>query len=107
LPVTPRTLHRRLREKGILASWDQARHTLKVRKSIEGKEIAVLHLHAKTILGRSITVDSEDDDFETEREKGDGFTPHTDSCDSYATEKTPTESQSCEENVATGNLFEV
>jgi hypothetical protein len=47
LPVTPRTLWRRLRERRLLASWDERRQRLTIRRTLEGvKDREVLHLHA-------------------------------------------------------------
>jgi hypothetical protein len=47
LPVSSRTLWRRLRERGLLASWDIRRHRNTVRRTLEGvRERDVLHLRA-------------------------------------------------------------
>ena len=50
LVVTPRTLHRRLRERGYLASTDVKRETLKVRRTLEGARRDVLHLRAGSVM---------------------------------------------------------
>ncbi|HEY8601378.1 MAG TPA: DUF3854 domain-containing protein [Thermomicrobiales bacterium] len=46
LAVTAAVLTKRLHEKGLLASTDEARETLPVRRTLEGKRRAVLHLAA-------------------------------------------------------------
>ncbi len=48
LPVSPQTLRARLKEDGHLASWDVKRQRNTVRRVVEGREMAVLHLTAKT-----------------------------------------------------------
>jgi hypothetical protein len=45
LSVASQTLRRRLKEKGFLASWDEARETATVRRTLEGKQHQVLHVH--------------------------------------------------------------
>jgi hypothetical protein len=49
LAVTAAVLAKRLNERGLLASTDGARETLPVRRTLEGKRRAVLHLAASTI----------------------------------------------------------
>lgn len=49
LAITAAVLAKRLHEKGLLASTDEARETLPVRRTLEGKRRAVLHLAATTI----------------------------------------------------------
>ena len=45
LPVSPRTLHRRLKERGLLVSWDERRQRNTVRRMLEGVgDREVLHL---------------------------------------------------------------
>ncbi|MBA3789758.1 MAG: DUF3854 domain-containing protein [Rubrobacter sp.] len=44
LAVTGRTLRKRLRERGLLLSTDEARQVLTVRKTLEGKRREVLHI---------------------------------------------------------------
>jgi hypothetical protein len=46
LPVTARTLHRRLAQAGLLASREEARETVLVRRTIGGVRRTVLHLRA-------------------------------------------------------------
>jgi hypothetical protein len=47
LPVSPRTLWRRMRERRLLASWDQRRQRNTVRRTLEGvKDREVIHLNA-------------------------------------------------------------
>ncbi|MCA9420452.1 MAG: DUF3854 domain-containing protein [Nitrospira sp.] len=48
LTVTSQTLWKRLKERELLASVDQARNTNKVRQTLEGHRREVLHLHATT-----------------------------------------------------------
>lgn len=50
LPVAEHTLRRRLHDKGLLASIDEARQTLTVRRSIGGSAKNVLHFSRSTIL---------------------------------------------------------
>jgi hypothetical protein len=50
LTVSEQTLKKRLREKGLLASVDEARQTLTVRRSISGSSKSVLHFLRSTIL---------------------------------------------------------
>jgi hypothetical protein len=50
LPINQRTLWRRMREKGLLSSWDQSRQRNTVRRSLEGvRHREVIHLHADTL----------------------------------------------------------
>lgn len=44
ISVSVQTLRRCLKEKSLLASWDEARETATVRRILEGKQQAVLHL---------------------------------------------------------------
>jgi hypothetical protein len=48
--ISEHTLRKRLHEKGLLASVDEARQTLTVRRSICGSAKSVLHFHRSTIL---------------------------------------------------------
>ncbi len=50
LTVTEHTLRKRLHEKGLLASVDEKRQTLTVRRTICGSSKDVLHLLRSTIL---------------------------------------------------------
>jgi hypothetical protein len=49
LAISPRTLRRRLRERGLLASVGGGRETLTVRRTLDGKRREVLHLHAASL----------------------------------------------------------
>jgi hypothetical protein len=49
LTVTPQTLRKRLHERGLLASVDEKRETLTIRKSFEERQHNVLHLHAASL----------------------------------------------------------
>jgi hypothetical protein len=50
LPVSDRALWRRMRERGLLASWDQSRKRNTVRRSLEGvRHRDVIHLRADTL----------------------------------------------------------
>jgi hypothetical protein len=50
LSVPPRTLHRRLKERGLLASWDTRRQRNTVRRTLEGvRDRDVLHLRADAL----------------------------------------------------------
>lgn len=46
LAIQSRTLHKRLRERGLLATTEVGRKTLTVRRTLDGQRRAVLHLHA-------------------------------------------------------------
>jgi hypothetical protein len=50
LAISPRTLRRRLKERGLLASTDAGRGVLTVRRVLEGKRREVLHLLATSLL---------------------------------------------------------
>jgi hypothetical protein len=50
LPVSARTLHRRLRERGLLATWDGRRQRNTIRRTLAGvKDRNVLHLRADAL----------------------------------------------------------
>jgi hypothetical protein len=50
LPVSPRTLWRRLRERGLLASWDETRQRCTVRRRLEGHDRReVIHLRPEAL----------------------------------------------------------
>jgi hypothetical protein len=50
LPVSARTLHRRLKERGLLANWDDRRKRTTVRRALEGVQLReVLHLPAAAL----------------------------------------------------------
>jgi hypothetical protein len=52
IPVSSRTLHQRLKELGLLASWDSRRQRLTVRRTLAGVERReVLHLDAGPLSG--------------------------------------------------------
>lgn len=51
LAVSATTLRKRLHERGLLRSIDTGRQVLTIRKQIEGRRRAVLHLDAATVLG--------------------------------------------------------
>lgn len=51
LPVSPKTLGKRLRDAGLLASHGEDRGRVLVRKTISNKRIEVLHFPIKTFLG--------------------------------------------------------
>jgi len=50
LAITGQVLTKRLHERGLLASTDQARETLTVRRTLEGQQRRVLHFAAATIV---------------------------------------------------------
>jgi hypothetical protein len=60
LAVTEQTLKKRLHEKGLLASIDDKRQTLTIRRFIGGSSKQVLHFLRSTILPEA--PDDEDDD---------------------------------------------
>lgn len=47
--ITAQTLRRRLKERGLLASTDEARQRNTVRRRLQGRERLVLHLHASAL----------------------------------------------------------
>jgi hypothetical protein len=49
LPVSARTLRKRLKERGLLASTDSEREVLTVRRTLEGKRREVLHLRTSLL----------------------------------------------------------
>jgi hypothetical protein len=49
LGLTSATLRRRLRDRRLLASADEKRQTLTIRKTVEGRRREVLHLHADAL----------------------------------------------------------
>ncbi|HEY7310753.1 MAG TPA: hypothetical protein VH643_15425, partial [Gemmataceae bacterium] len=51
-PISPRTLHRRLNDKRLLASTDPKREVLTVRRVLEGQRRGVLHLHTHLLRSR-------------------------------------------------------
>jgi hypothetical protein len=44
IPITPETLSKRLNQKGLLSSTDEARGTLYIRRTLEGRSRNVLHV---------------------------------------------------------------
>ena len=60
LAVGEQTLKKRLHEKGLLASVDEKRQTLTVRRTIAGSSKPVLHFLRSTVLPEA--PDEEDDD---------------------------------------------
>lgn len=54
LPVMPRTLHKRLREKGYLVAVDAGRTTNTVRWTLVGQRRSVLHLRSSSITGEQL-----------------------------------------------------
>lgn len=51
LTISPRTLRKRLSEKGLLQSEDPSRQTYAVRRRLDGRERNVIHLHASCLSG--------------------------------------------------------
>jgi hypothetical protein len=49
LAVSPRTLWQRLKEKGLLVSWDESRQRNTVRRNLEGTTRTVLHLQVNVL----------------------------------------------------------
>jgi len=64
MPVAEHTLRKRLREKGYLASTDETRETLTVRRKIYHFSKNVLHLHRTTLLSASYSEGQESEDTE-------------------------------------------
>ncbi|MBI3864646.1 MAG: DUF3854 domain-containing protein [Planctomycetia bacterium] len=54
LPVQARTVFKRLREKGLLVSFEEARQRLTIRRTVEGSRKEVLHLQAALILNPNV-----------------------------------------------------
>jgi hypothetical protein len=53
LTVLPNTLHRLMRDRGLLVTIDKARGTLTVRRTMEGREQSVLHIRTEIVWGLS------------------------------------------------------
>jgi hypothetical protein len=49
LPIAPRTLRKRMKERGLLASTDPEREVLTVRRTLDGRRREVLHLQARCL----------------------------------------------------------
>lgn len=49
LGLSPHTLRRRLKERGLLATTDPKRQSLSVRRVLEGRRREVLHIHAASL----------------------------------------------------------
>jgi hypothetical protein len=62
LPVGKTTLHKRLHERGILASTGPTRGTLTVRKTLAGRRREVLHIHSQSVLSLLETDQSDQTD---------------------------------------------
>jgi hypothetical protein len=60
LPVAPKTLAKRLKERSYLASTELGRETLRVRRPIQGQRRAVLHLMAASLAAESDQPDQPD-----------------------------------------------
>lgn len=54
LSITPRTLWKRMSERGLLASQDSTRKTLRIRVTLAGARRTVLHLKGSTLLSREL-----------------------------------------------------
>jgi hypothetical protein len=61
LSISEQTLRRRLRDRGLLASVDQTRETLTIRRSIGGSSKDVLHLRRTTLLAEDPEEEDEGD----------------------------------------------
>lgn len=64
LGVSPRTLHKRLEERGLLASTEPGRNTRTVRRTLAGARRTVLHVHAGSIMPQE--TDQTDQSFQSE-----------------------------------------
>jgi hypothetical protein len=51
IALTPRTLSKRMDERGLLKSKEESRQTLKVRRMLEGRRLDVLHLATSLLVG--------------------------------------------------------
>jgi hypothetical protein len=51
LTIAPKTLHKRLREAGMLASFDEKRSTCTIRKTLQNQQREVLHIHKSALWG--------------------------------------------------------
>jgi hypothetical protein len=74
LTITGRTLRKRLGERGLLLSVDEARGTLTVRKVVGGRRREVLHLPSNFLSALSSEGDQPDHDQEV-ADSQEGFTP--------------------------------
>lgn len=61
LPIAPRTLHKRLHEKGLLASTETGRNTLTVRRVLAGSRRVVLHVRAQVVMPAGTDQTAHDD----------------------------------------------
>jgi hypothetical protein len=61
LPISLPTLRRRLKEQKFLASWDQARETLTVRRILEGRTRNVLHTTSEIFFTAGLSPDTQPD----------------------------------------------
>ena len=61
MPITSRTLHKRLQDSRLLASTNAERGTLTVRRTLEGARRYVLHLRAATIMPQETTQSAQTD----------------------------------------------
>jgi hypothetical protein len=69
-PISPRTLHRRLNDKRLLAGTDAKREVLTIRRVLEGQRRSVLHLHTHLLRSRPDQPDHLDET--TEETSGSG-----------------------------------
>ena len=73
--VSPRTLHKRLRDRGLLASTENKRGTMTVRKMIAGRRQTLLHFNSVTVMPTQTaqtaqTARDDDDHEEDESDSG-------------------------------------
>jgi hypothetical protein len=55
LSIAPRTLHKRMRERGLLVSVDEKHETTTIRRKLEGHQQNVLHILAQTLYPQNET----------------------------------------------------
>jgi len=53
LTITPKTLHKRLKEAGMLATVDEKRNTCTIRKALQNQQREVLHIRKSTLWGET------------------------------------------------------
>jgi hypothetical protein len=74
LPISPRTLRKRLQERGLLLSTDSDREVLTVRRTLQGKRRNVLHLMADFLFAQEDPLSAQEPDQPDQHGKNTGVT---------------------------------
>ena len=83
LTITGRTLRKRLHERGLLLSTDEARRVLTVRKTLEGRRREVLHTKDELLLPFTGKPDQPDHDDRNPHKYADSVPPLWSDCDFF------------------------